>query len=507
MRKLVFEISLALPAVAATAMVLQQVETGTERVSGDVPATLAMFASGTAVATSFLAELTACISGHPPLRRISAAMAVYALVVVPATAAGDGGDTATVLLATARHAAGLCTALLLLASASPYDRPRPWRLPGFRTPAGGSRGGAIALGCTLVAVLAAASAPEVAAPLVTSPLMGAAVSLLWVDAGLLMIASGLIRYRPVSAWTGVGVIAIISGHAPRLLLGEPIVSSVLLVPGMRLVGLLLILCVVLRVAFLVHRQITLDREQLRDARAEASQTRERMSEQVHELRNALAGVDGVAHLLALGEGGDVELDRAALRAALSAELGRMRALLDEGVSSRPEEPVRLAGLLRQLVLIRRTTGMRIDLSVEEDLASTAPHRVIAQVVTNVLANCERHAPGARVTVTAYRTGDQIRIRVHDDGPGVPPGQQEEVLRRGVKREGSPGQGIGLHLCRELLSAHGGRLRLVSAPPEEPGCTVLVDLPARPVRQGWAPLAHGTARGERPHTLGGDRAGA
>ncbi|MGI8817077.1 MAG: ATP-binding protein [Pseudonocardia sp.] len=47
--------------------------------------------------------------------------------------------------------------------------------------------------------------------------------------------------------------------------------------------------------------------------------------------------------------------------------------------------------------------------------------VLKQVLSNVLANCVRHAPGSPVRVQVGLRRDRIRLRVSDFGPGVPAG--------------------------------------------------------------------------------------
>jgi two-component system OmpR family sensor kinase len=102
---------------------------------------------------------------------------------------------------------------------------------------------------------------------------------------------------------------------------------------------------------------------------------------------------------------------------------------------------------------------------------------LAHIVTNLLVNCAQHAPGARVSLTAWCRADRVVIEVTDDGPGLPPGLSTELLQPGVRGPSSTGTGLGLHVSAELVSRHGGVIRLVPAPAGRRGCTVVVELPA------------------------------
>jgi signal transduction histidine kinase len=56
--------------------------------------------------------------------------------------------------------------------------------------------------------------------------------------------------------------------------------------------------------------------------------------------------------------------------------------------------------------------------------------------------------------------ERLRLIVEDDGPGLPPEQRAEVLRRGARLdEDAPGSGLGLSIIDELARAYGGGLEL------------------------------------------------
>ncbi|MFC7659416.1 sensor histidine kinase [Pseudonocardia benzenivorans] len=89
-------------------------------------------------------------------------------------------------------------------------------------------------------------------------------------------------------------------------------------------------------------------------------------------------------------------------------------------------------MLANLVTLRAgTVGAGVTtLDVEPGLRVQGDSAVLSQVVTNLLANCDRHAPAAPVTVTARRDGATVLVEVRDEGPGLPPLDTELLFRRG-----------------------------------------------------------------------------
>ena len=111
------------------------------------------------------------------------------------------------------------------------------------------------------------------------------------------------------------------------------------------------------------------------------------------------------------------------------------------------------------------------------------HR-LTQVVGNLLANARTHTPpGSSVTVSLDRPAPgRVRLRVSDDGPGVPPEVLPRVFERfargaeGRSRAGNdtPSTGLGLAIVSAVVAAHDGTVSVAS----EPGRTTFtVELPA------------------------------
>jgi signal transduction histidine kinase len=91
---------------------------------------------------------------------------------------------------------------------------------------------------------------------------------------------------------------------------------------------------------------------------------------------------------------------------------------------------------------------------------------IRQVLVNLLGNAVKFTPdGGRVEVLSEPVGPDLVITVRDDGPGIAPEDQEWIFESFLQgRRGSPreeGTGLGLTLCRKIVTLLGGRLWLES----------------------------------------------
>jgi signal transduction histidine kinase len=104
--------------------------------------------------------------------------------------------------------------------------------------------------------------------------------------------------------------------------------------------------------------------------------------------------------------------------------------------------------------------------------------LLRQAVLNVLQNAVQHTPaGGSVAVMIAQEADAIRIRVRDEGPGIPPGDEGRIFDRFVQLDPSrrgQGTGLGLPIARWIAEAHGGTLVLEKSGPG--GSVFCVSLP-------------------------------
>jgi two-component system OmpR family sensor kinase len=124
---------------------------------------------------------------------------------------------------------------------------------------------------------------------------------------------------------------------------------------------------------------------------------------------------------------------------------------------------------------------------------TADEPRIRQVLANLLGNVRAHTPpGTAVIVRVYPAGDGAVLEVSDNGPGM---SDQDAARafdrfhRGARGNGGPreqqaaaseggtatGSGLGLSIVQAIAAAHGGYVRLRSAPGA--GTTVHLWIPA------------------------------
>lgn len=186
----------------------------------------------------------------------------------------------------------------------------------------------------------------------------------------------------------------------------------------------------------------------------------------HELRSPLTRARLNAELLPDGpEKSAVVRDLAEMRDLVADLLESER--LSAGASALVTERVDLAALLREMAA---EAGLEADVAagIEPLVADPARLRLLLR---NLLGNARRHAGEAPAPPRLFlrRAGEALELGLRDHGPGVPadvlPRLAEPFYRPDSARtRGAGGTGLGLHLCRRVAEAHGGRLLIRNASP-------------------------------------------
>jgi two-component system sensor histidine kinase KdpD len=189
----------------------------------------------------------------------------------------------------------------------------------------------------------------------------------------------------------------------------------------------------------------------------------------HDLRTPLSSIRAVATDLRDGVTYDDET-RAELLTMVCDEIDRLDRLVDNLLSlSRIEagafHPDRQAVDLEELIAdrLRRLAPIFSELHIRTRLPGDLPlvdadYAHIDRVVTNLLANAARHAPtGTDVWVIATTGEDTVRVEVSDRGMGVPDGAEDAIFEPFQRGEGGGSSGIGLAICKAIITAHGGTI--------------------------------------------------
>ena len=146
------------------------------------------------------------------------------------------------------------------------------------------------------------------------------------------------------------------------------------------------------------------------------------------------------------------------------------------------EIVDLAAVARRILEARAATALDrgIDLGFEAASASVAGDAaMLGELVANLVDNALLYTPaGGRVTVYVDATGEGARLRVEDDGPGIPASERERVFDRfhRVLGSGVEGSGLGLAIVREISRAHSANVRL-GTPASGGGLVAEIEFPA------------------------------
>ena len=123
-------------------------------------------------------------------------------------------------------------------------------------------------------------------------------------------------------------------------------------------------------------------------------------------------------------------------------------------------------------LDRNACRHHIETKLPDDmLMADMDARLVVQVVINIVNNAVKYTPeGSRITLSAKRDGQMVAVEVADDGPGIPDEAKEKLFdmfyTAGNERgDGRRGLGLGLALCKSIVTAHGGTIAAIDNHPQ------------------------------------------
>lgn len=230
------------------------------------------------------------------------------------------------------------------------------------------------------------------------------------------------------------------------------------------------------------------RQRIDNIEAFAADVTHELKNPLASLRSAIEGLDSVkddklrARLIDVARDDVVRLDRLigdiSEAARTDAELARARF-----------EPVDLGPLIEQLVDAWDARRVKGDARIayarpRKDSAVVLgdPGR-LARAVDNLIDNAVSFSPpGGLVEIAASRVGDNVLIRIDDEGPGVPPEAREAIFNRfhSIRPEAEHfgrHSGLGLAIAKAIVDGHDGDISVYDRDDAPSGARFIISLPA------------------------------
>ncbi len=231
----------------------------------------------------------------------------------------------------------------------------------------------------------------------------------------------------------------------------------------------------------------------------------------HELRTPLTSIRGALGLLSAGMLGKMDPKAQNLLRIASTNTDRLVRLIndildlqrmDSGRAPLQMHRCSLAELEAQAVETMTPMAQAANVSIEivqpsdrEAIVFDGDPDRILQVLCNLLSNAIKFSPAsATVRVQSSEAGNDLLLRVEDNGRGIPAEKLESIFDRFQQVDPSDsrqkgGTGLGLAICRSIATQHGGAIwaeRNDATRPGQPGSTFTLRLPRVTLRNDARP---------------------
>jgi two-component system sensor histidine kinase ChvG len=198
----------------------------------------------------------------------------------------------------------------------------------------------------------------------------------------------------------------------------------------------------------------------------------------HELKNPLTSLRSAVETLPLARS---EASKERLLEVIQHDVRRLDRLisdisdasrLDAELARADVEPIDMAELLKAVTSVqndRRGAAVPIRLDIKPGRHAVLGHDSrLSQVMVNLLDNARSFSPpGGEVRVSVAREGENVVVRVDDDGPGIPDHALERIFERFYTDRPDQGfgqnSGLGLSISRQIVEAHRGDLIATNRP--------------------------------------------
>ncbi len=258
----------------------------------------------------------------------------------------------------------------------------------------------------------------------------------------------------------------------------------------------------------LQQSLVQDRNELRLLKEELTEANEELvrlnrlkslflSISAHDLRTPLTAISGYASLILDILPNEINSSMQNYLKIITHQAGRLNGMIsdfldldqiEEGRLKLEPEPLDLQGIVEEVTQVmqinanNRETDLITNLP-EKPLILWADRDKLYRVVYNLVGNAIKYTPRqGRVEVQAEPDGDQIVLRVVDNGRGMTAEQLANLFQiyyrtEDAQKSKTQGTGLGLYIVKMLVEAHQGQITVASQP--EQGSTFTVILPKQP----------------------------
>lgn len=216
----------------------------------------------------------------------------------------------------------------------------------------------------------------------------------------------------------------------------------------------------------------------------------------HELRTPLTSIIGFLEMLQNPDTGELTGDQQQMLEVINRNANRLRSLIENLlVLNKSESDDRkdniadvsmcelITNTCQELYPFAQSHSVELDVDAGSEAAIVKGDRgQLQSVVINIVSNAIKfsHPEGVvSIRCTPEEDTDQIRFTCQDHGIGIPATDQNQLFTQFFRASNAvnqvvPGIGLGLHIVKEIVKNHGGKVHLTSV--EGEGTTVTVDFP-------------------------------
>ncbi|MCH6257987.1 hybrid sensor histidine kinase/response regulator [Puniceicoccaceae bacterium K14] len=203
----------------------------------------------------------------------------------------------------------------------------------------------------------------------------------------------------------------------------------------------------------------------------------------HDLRNPLVSIRGISQYLESERFGELNDSQKELTQTITQASETMLSLVEDlldvskfesgqiKVSLKNED---LAEIIKTRVTLHSASSERKDISLvpqinTEDAVASLDKTLVARVIDNLVSNAVKFSPpGTCVEVVVQNHGENLQLIVQDEGPGIPPDEFDKLFKEfsrtsNLPTAGESSSGIGLYVCKQIVSSHKGSISVENRP--------------------------------------------